>query len=37
MGTSTERMPGWRSSDGVEARDVGGRSSSRGGVKAAMG
>ena len=32
-----DRMPGWRSSDGVEAMDVGGRSSLTVGVRIALG
>ena len=37
MGTSTDITPGWRSSDGVEVRDVGGKSLLGGGVKIQLG
>ena len=36
MGTSTERTPGWRSSEGVEAMETDGRSSSGDGVRMAL-
>ena len=37
MGTPTERTLGWRSLEGVEAMEMGGRSSSGDGVRMALG